>query len=203
MSIFDFNLYKLSPLSVCIDSDQYTFTNAPTTMAGTFIFIVIPAFEANKLQQLILMDSGNIIYTREYNGETATFSTWLTNGSGTGGISLLTSSDNSILISNPSGPTSDLKVPNGSTDISISGDLIASPNFVFILVDGLTVNLPLGSTVTPGRRYVIKNWGSTITTNIGVQGSDTLNGASSPFVISGAYNSGDFIFWETKGWFNC
>jgi len=75
--VFDFNLYNLKAITVCIDSSQYTFLNAPTTMSGVFTFTAIPAFQANKLQQIIIMDSANIVYTREYDGETQTYTSWI------------------------------------------------------------------------------------------------------------------------------
>jgi hypothetical protein len=80
MPVFDFNLYNLKAITVCIDSSQYTFLNAPTTMSGVFTFTAIPAFQANKLQQIIIMDSANIVYTREYDGEI--WSDWITNSGG-------------------------------------------------------------------------------------------------------------------------
>ena len=92
MEAFNFNDYivpnpfrdsELNPIPVaCLDASKYTFTNAPTTITGLFIFSVTPAYESNNVQQTVILTIGNVIYTRAYDVEAETFSTWETTGSG-------------------------------------------------------------------------------------------------------------------------
>ncbi len=112
MTAFNFNNYILKPQQVCINSADYTFTNAPTTMSGLFLFFVTPAFESNNLQQIIIMDSANIVYTRSYDGESQTFGDWHTiTGASEGYNQALTTSATTI---NP-GQSATITVAWGST----------------------------------------------------------------------------------------
>lgn len=83
MTAFNFNSYILREEYVVVDSSQFTFSNAPTSMSGLFLFIVLPAFESNALQQIVIMTSGNVVYTRSYNGSNQTFGSWTNPEAGT------------------------------------------------------------------------------------------------------------------------
>lgn len=202
--LFDFNIYTYQEMDITIDPADYVFENEPTGMSGVFHFTVKRTFLSSKTQQIVTMNSGNIIYTREYDGVSEIFSDWITtSGSSGGGIASITSTNNSLKITNPSGPTVNIEENNVPVTVNATGNLTATANFIKVGTTGTIQTLPLGSTVTPLRTYTVKNL-NIATTAVGPQGSDQLDGSTSAINIVGPFNSMDFK-WDNidNMWYSC
>lgn len=78
MQALNFNNYTYQETQFCGNSADFTFTNAPTTMSGLFQFINTAAFQNASAQQIIIMTSSSVIYTRSYDGNAETFGDWVT-----------------------------------------------------------------------------------------------------------------------------
>lgn len=140
MEAFDFNSYIYQEIDVTIDPALYTFLNAPTTMNGAFKFTNLRTYSSDISQQIVTMDSGNIIYTREYHTDTATFTDWITtNGSGGGSITSMTSINETISITNPLGPVVDLSANLAIKSTSAPYSTVATDRIVQITNSGTVV----------------------------------------------------------------
>jgi hypothetical protein len=83
MENINFNLFTSQIVDYELNSDNYTFDNAPETMDGAFRFYTSITRASAILQQTIIMNSSNIVYTREYDQNNTLFSAWITPGGST------------------------------------------------------------------------------------------------------------------------
>lgn len=88
MTTFDFNAYTaFQNYEAEIDPVNYTtILNSPTTMTNIFQFTSKVGFQSYNILQTVVMDAGDLIYTREYNTSTYVYTAWITNQGGGGNI---------------------------------------------------------------------------------------------------------------------
>lgn len=94
----DFNNYAIWEIGFTVDPTGNTFVNAPIVLTSTFTFTNVRAYDGNTSIQTITVPEGAVIYTREYDFITQTFSAWNNPSAGSSGATALqvTSSDGSV-----------------------------------------------------------------------------------------------------------